>query len=62
MHLSQSYSYGSRRHSLQRSVSGGKTTSGRTLSGRPDSAGNRHGYKGSLLFKPLPKEDVPAPA
>jgi hypothetical protein len=33
----------------------GRTTSGRTASGRPTSAGQHHGYKGSLLFRPLPE-------
>eukprot|EP00877_Chromochloris_zofingiensis_P000010 jgi/Chrzof1/10009/Cz04g23250.t1 len=32
----------------------GRTTSGRTVSGRPTSAGKQHGYKGNLLFRPLP--------
>ncbi|KAG2433045.1 hypothetical protein HXX76_008772 [Chlamydomonas incerta] len=31
----------------------GRTTSGRTASGR-DSQGKHHGYKGNMLFKPLP--------
>lgn len=33
----------------------GRTASGRTASGRPTSAGQHHGYKGSLLFRPLPE-------
>jgi hypothetical protein len=36
----------------------GRTTSGRTLSGRPNSAGKHHGYKGSLLFRPLASPDT----
>eukprot|EP00198_Chlamydomonas_reinhardtii_P013160 XP_001702497.1 predicted protein [Chlamydomonas reinhardtii] len=31
----------------------GRTTSGRTVSGR-DAQGKHHGYKGNMLFKPLP--------
>lgn len=31
----------------------GRTASGRTVSGRPSSAGQAHGHKGSLLFRPL---------
>ncbi|GLI59452.1 hypothetical protein VaNZ11_001331 [Volvox africanus] len=37
---------------------GGRTASGaaasKTLSGRPDVSGKQHGFKGNLLFKPLP--------
>ncbi|GIL77326.1 hypothetical protein Vretifemale_6798 [Volvox reticuliferus] len=37
---------------------GDRTVSGagvfKTLSGRPDVAGKQHGFKGNLLFKPLP--------
>jgi hypothetical protein len=36
----------------------GRTASGRTISGRPTSAGQHHGYKGSLLFRPLPDPDT----
>ncbi|GFR41918.1 hypothetical protein Agub_g2710 [Astrephomene gubernaculifera] len=35
----------------------GRTASGtitKSLSGRPDQAGKRHGYKGNLLLRPLP--------
>ncbi|KAF6251801.1 hypothetical protein COO60DRAFT_1557008 [Scenedesmus sp. NREL 46B-D3] len=35
----------------------GRTASGRTVSGRPTSAGQHHGYKGSLLFRPLPEPE-----
>uniref|UniRef100_A0A383WCH7 Uncharacterized protein n=1 Tax=Tetradesmus obliquus TaxID=3088 RepID=A0A383WCH7_TETOB len=35
----------------------GRTASGRTASGRPTSAGQHHGYKGSLLFRPLPEPE-----
>mmetsp|Transcript_13020 Transcript_13020/g.28027 ORF Transcript_13020/g.28027 Transcript_13020/m.28027 type:complete len:147 (-) Transcript_13020:1122-1562(-) len=35
----------------------GRAGSGRTASGRPDSAGSRHGYKASLLFRALPKTE-----
>ncbi|KAG2448676.1 hypothetical protein HYH02_006033 [Chlamydomonas schloesseri] len=31
----------------------GRTASGRTVSGR-DAQGKHHGYKGNMLFKPLP--------
>lgn len=36
----------------------GRTASGRTLSGRPTSAGQQHGFKASLLFRPLPELDT----
>lgn len=36
----------------------GRTTSGRTASGRPTSAGQHHGYKGNLLFRPLPDPET----
>jgi len=36
----------------------GRTASGRTLSGRPTSAGQQHGYKANLLFRPLPDPDT----
>ena len=36
----------------------GRTTSGRTISGRPLSAGQQHGYKANLLFRPLPEPDT----
>ncbi|KAI8469437.1 MAG: hypothetical protein J3K34DRAFT_394014 [Monoraphidium minutum] len=37
-----------------------RTASGRTISGRPTSAGQAHGHKGSLLFRPLPEVETPA--
>jgi hypothetical protein len=37
-----------------------RTASGRTVSGQPTIAGQAHGHKGSLLFRPLP--GVPAGA
>lgn len=40
----------------------GRTASGRTASGRPTSAGQHHGYKGSLLFRPLPHPDTAVPS
>jgi hypothetical protein len=36
----------------------GRTASGRTLSGRPTSAGQQHGFKANLLFRPLPELDT----
>jgi hypothetical protein len=39
----------------------GRTVSGgRTMSGRPAHAGVHHGFKGDLLFKSLPGEEVTA--
>jgi hypothetical protein len=41
-----------------RRTSSGRTTSGRTVSGRPAAPGQHHGYKASLLFRPLPDPDT----
>ncbi|KIY96127.1 hypothetical protein MNEG_11834 [Monoraphidium neglectum] len=45
---------------LGRTESRDRTASGRTISGRPTSAGQAHGHKGHLLFRPLP--EIPAEA
>lgn len=39
---------------LPSSVSGRRTVSGRTSSGRPSHGGVHYGHKGNMLFKPLP--------
>ncbi|GLC68753.1 hypothetical protein PLESTF_000733100 [Pleodorina starrii] len=68
--LNPTYDYGANKRSSSpvngvprgRTMSGparaasARTASGvaKTLSGRPDNAGKQHGYKGNLLFKPLP--------
>ncbi|GBF92053.1 hypothetical protein Rsub_04400 [Raphidocelis subcapitata] len=37
-----------------------RTASGRTVSGRPTSAGQAHGHKGDLLFRHLPEVETEA--
>ncbi len=38
---------------LSKSGTGSRSSSGRTVSGKPSTPGQTHGHKGSLLFKPL---------